>query len=103
MSPVGAATFEAVVPIPTKGTSCGELTPGVLSVIRKVSDCGPIDVGENVTVIEQLEPEFSVEPQVLEEIENCVPVARAIEEIDRVPLPVFEKIIVCPPELLFTP
>ena len=103
VSAVGGFTpDEAVVPIPARGTSCGELTPGVLSVIRKVSVCGPIDVGENVTVIAQLEPEFRVEPHVLEEIENWVPDARTIEEIDRFPMFVLEKVIVCPAELLFT-
>ena len=72
-------------------------------MIRKVSVCGPIDVGENWTVTEQLDPEFSVEPQVLEEIENCVPVARAIEEIDRFPVFVLEKVIVCPAEVVLVP
>jgi hypothetical protein len=74
----------------------------VLPEISKMSVCGPAELGENLTVIEQLEPGLSVEPQLLEEIENCDPVARAIEEIDKFPEFVFEKVIVCPPELLFT-
>ena len=61
---------------------------------------GPADVGENTTVIEQLEPEFSVVPQVLEEIENCVPAVRATEEIDRLPVFVLERVIVFPAEVV---
>ena len=72
-------------------------------MIRKVSVCGPTDVGENLTAIEQLEPEFSVEPHVLEEIENCVPAAKVMDEIDRFPEFVFEKTIVCPAELVLIP
>ena len=51
-------------------------------------------------MIEQLEPEFSVAPQVLEAIENCVPVAKAIDEIERFAVFVLEKVIVCPPEVV---
>ena len=53
-------------------------------------------------MIEQLDPELTAVPQVFEEIENCVPVASAMEETDRVPVLVFDRAIVCPPELLFT-
>ena len=85
----------APVPIPAKGTSWGLLTPGVLSVMRNVSVCGPTVVGENSTVIEQLEPELKVAPQVFEVIENCVPAANATDEIATLPELVLEKVMVC--------
>ncbi len=72
----------------------------MLSIICNVSVCGPIEVGANATVIEQLEPEFSVPKQVLFVIENCVPVASATEEIERFPVFVPENVIVRPAELV---
>lgn len=91
------------MPIPAKGTICGLLTPGVLSVIFRVSVCGPTAVGANLTVIVQLEPDASVEPQVFDVIANCVPVAKAMDEIDRLPVFVFDKVIACPAELVLIP
>jgi hypothetical protein len=64
-----------ITPTPANGTSCGLVTPDVLSVIFSRSVCGPTAVGEKSTVTEQLLPELSAEPHVLDEIENWVPIA----------------------------
>ena len=55
-----------------------------------------------MTVIEQLLPEAKVDAQVFDEIENCVPVARDIDEIERLPAFVLDNVIVCPIELELT-
>ena len=73
-----------------------------MSTIRSVSVRGPVDVGEKLTVIEQLEPELNVVPQVLDEMEKCVPVARETEEMDSVPEFVFERTTACLAEPLLT-
>ena len=75
----------------------------MLSVICRVSVCGPKAVGEKFTVIVQDALDASVEPHVLEEIENCEPVARPTEILDRVPVFVFLRVTAVPAELLPVP
>lgn len=53
----------AEIPVPLRVTTCGVF--GALSVIVSVPGIEPVPVGENVTLIVQLELPFKIAPQVV--------------------------------------
>ena len=78
------------IPVPVSGTVCG--LPAALSVTLTVADRAPVVVGVNVTLMVQLVPAASVEPQpfVCEKSPGFDP-ARAMLEIFSVADPVLVK------------
>ncbi len=92
----------ATVPIPISGAFCGLLGEVALSVNRRLSVCGPKDVGVKVTITVQLEPTDKEAPQVLLEIANCVPVCSPTESPVIVAEPALLRLTVWLDEVVFT-